>query len=314
MPQEIDISVVVPLYNEEDNVRELHDSINRVLITLGKSYEILFVDDGSKDATLNRLLEIKQLNPLVKVIKFRRNFGQTAAMLAGFDYSCGRVVVSLDGDLQNDPQDIPRLLEKLESGYDLVCGWRKNRKDKLITRKVPSRIANGLISLITGVPVRDNGCSLKAYRGSIVKNISLYSDLHRFVPTMATLLGARITEIPVNHRERIHGESKYGLSRVLKVLLDLVAVKTITGFASQPMKWFILIGLPPLIIGLVCGGYAINSFIRYDYRSLYVIPSVSFIFISIFSSLVFSGLVAEIVLKTGKFKHVKVLSRVIEIS
>lgn len=312
MSNTVDISVVVPLYNEEENVQELYESIAQVLATLGKPYEILFVDDGSKDGTLDRLRAVKQNDPHVKILKFRRNFGQTAAMLAGFDHSRGRVVVSMDGDLQNDPQDIPRLLEKLEEGYDLVCGWRKNRKDKLISRKIPSRVANWLIGRITGVPVRDNGCSLKAYRGSIVKNISLYSDLHRFVPPMATLLGARITEIPVNHRERIYGRSKYGISRVLKVLLDLTSVKMITGFASQPSLWFIIIGLPFLIMGLICSAYAINSFIKYEYKSLYVVPSVAFIMLSVFSSLVFLGLVAEIVLKTGKFKHVKVLSRVIE--
>jgi len=312
MAQEVDISVVIPLYNEEDNVEDLHQSVAEVLATTGKRYEVLFVDDGSTDGTMARLLAVKGRDPHVKVVKFRRNFGQTAAMLAGFDYSCGRVVVSMDGDLQNDPRDIPRLLSKLEEGYDLVQGWRKDRKDHLITRKVPSRVANWLISLVTGVPVHDNGCSLKAYRGKIVKNISLYSDLHRFVPTMATLIGARITEIPVNHRERLHGKSKYGLSRVLKVMLDLVAVKMITGFANRPLMMFVLMGSPFLVAGLVLTGYAVNSFLIYDYRALFVIPSSAFMILSAFTSLVFSGLMAEIVLKTGKFKHVKVLSRVIE--
>lgn len=314
MTQTVDISVVVPLYNEEENVQELYEGINAVVGALGKSYEILFIDDGSTDRTVERLRAVKQQDPYVKLIKFRRNFGQTAAMLAGFDYSRGEVVVSMDGDLQNDPRDIPKLLEKLSQGYDLVQGWRKNRRDKLISRKIPSRVANWIIQRITGVPVRDNGCSLKAYRGSIIRNISLYSDLHRFVPTMATMLGARITEIPVNHRERIHGKSKYGLSRVVKVALDLMAVKMITGFTSRPLKWFLILGFPFLVLGLVFSAAAINSFIRYEYKSLYVIPSVAFIWLSICSSLVFSGLVAEIVRKTGKFKHVKVLSRVVEIN
>jgi glycosyltransferase involved in cell wall biosynthesis len=304
----IELSVIVPLYDEEDNVRQLHASISEVLSRLGKPYEVIFIDDGSTDRTFEILCELKQKDPHMKIVKFRINFGQTAAMLAGFDYARGRLIVSMDGDLQNDPNDIPTLLQKLDEGYDLVCGWRKNRKDKLITRKIPSRVANWLIGMLTGVKIHDNGCSLKAYRASIVKNINLYADLHRFVSPMATLLGARITEVVVHHHERKFGKSKYGISRAFKVLFDMIMVKMITGFISRPALWFAMLGVPFFLLGLLCLGITMYHYLYYGYVFFFVFPSIAFVLLAFFSYLILLGLIAEIVLKTGTFSQKRLVS------
>ncbi len=227
----------------------LHQQLKDVLDTLNLEYEILFVDDGSSDNTFAVAAELARHDPRLRVIKFRRNFGQTPAMAAGIDHARGRIIITMDGDLQNDPRDIPLFIEQIEAGHDIVVGWRHNRKDKLISRKIPSRIANWLIGKVTGVPIKDNGCSLKAYRASVIKNVKLYSEMHRFIPAMANLSGARIAEIKVRHHARRFGESKYGLSRVYKVLIDLAGIKTIRAASAAPTLWFTKLAAPFLMIG-----------------------------------------------------------------
>ena len=229
------LSIVVPVYNEEENVHPLFEKIQAVCETIGDTYEVLFVDDGSNDATFAVLSELSKRVPQLVVIRFKENAGQTAAMAAGFEFARGERIVSMDGDLQNDPADIPKLLEKLDEGYDLVCGWRKDRQDKFLTRRVPSIVANWIIGKVTGVPIHDNGCSLKAYRASVIKQVQLYGEMHRFIPAMSTVAGARIAEIVVTHHPRRFGQSKYGLSRVWRVALDIIAFKLIIFvFALRP--------------------------------------------------------------------------------
>jgi len=232
------VSIIVPVYNEEESVLPLYRKIRQACERLGKPYEIVFVDDGSSDRTFEFLQRIHGYDARVKVICFRKNYGQTAAMVAGFEHAQGDIIVSMDGDLQNDPADITMLLAKLEEGYDVVCGWRKERKDKLISRRIPSVVANWLIGKITGVPIHDNGCSLKAFRASVIKNITLYGEMHRFIPAMSTIVGARIAEVVVNHYPRRFGRSKYGIGRVWRVALDILTVKMITSFVSRPALWF----------------------------------------------------------------------------
>ena len=229
------LSIVVPVYNEEANVRPLFEKIQTVCEAIGDTYEVLFVDDGSQDKTFAVLSELSKQAPELVVIRFQKNSGQTAAMAAGFEFARGQRIISMDGDLQNDPSDIPKLLEKLDEGYDLVCGWRKTRQDKLLTRRVPSIVANWIIGKVTGVPIHDNGCSLKAYRASVIKQVSLYGEMHRFIPAMSTVAGARITEIVVSHHPRRFGKSKYGLGRIWRVMLDIIAFKFIISvFTSRP--------------------------------------------------------------------------------
>ncbi|MDE0012476.1 MAG: glycosyltransferase family 2 protein [Candidatus Poribacteria bacterium] len=237
------LSIVVPVYNEEENVRLLFEKIRVVCETMGETYEVIFVDDGSRDGTFTVLSELsKQFIQLV-VIRFEKNAGQTAAMAAGFEFARGQRIVSMDGDLQNDPNDIPKLLGRLDEGYDLVCGWRKERQDKFLTRRVPSIVANWIIGKVTGVPIHDNGCSLKAYRASVIKQVPLYGEMHRFIPAMSTVVGARIAEIVVTHHPRRFGQSKYGLGRIWRVALDIVAFKFIVSvFAplsrtQKPSPW-----------------------------------------------------------------------------
>lgn len=229
------LSIVVPVYNEEDNVRPLFEKIQTVCEAIGDAYEVLFVDDGSQDKTFVVLSELSKQAPQLGIIRFKKNAGQTAAMAAGFEFAQGQRIISMDGDLQNDPSDIPKLLEKLDEGYDLVCGWRKERQDKFLTRRVPSIVANWIIAQVTGVPIHDNGCSLKAYRASVIKQVPLYGEMHRFIPAMSTVAGARIAEIVVSHHPRRFGESKYGLGRVWRVMLDIIAFKFIISvFTSRP--------------------------------------------------------------------------------
>ncbi len=228
------VSIVVPVYNEEENVRPLYEKIRDVCDSIGKTYEVLFVDDGSQDKTFEVLTEMRETSTNLSVIRFQENAGQTAAMAAGFKFSRGERIISMDGDLQNDPADIPHLLDKLEEDYDLVCGWRKERQDKFWSRRVPSVVANWIIGKVTGVTIHDNGCSLKAYRSEVIKQVPLYGEMHRFIPAMTTVVGARIAEIVVQHHPRIFGTSKYGLGRIWRVILDILAFKLIlTIFASR---------------------------------------------------------------------------------
>jgi len=242
----VDISVVIPVFNEVENIDRLYTELSESLGKLHKEYEILFIDDGSRDGSLERLKKIAGSDARTKVISFRKNFGQTAALSAGFDHAHGDTVITMDADLQNDPADIPLLLDKIEEGYDLVSGWRYNRQDKWLSRRLPSILANRLISWATDVKLNDYGCTLKAIRKEVVKNITLYGELHRFIPAVASWMGVRIAEVKVNHRARVAGESKYGISRVVRVLLDLITVKFLLSYSGRPIQFF---GLP----GLACG-------------------------------------------------------------
>ncbi len=230
------LSIVVPVYNEEENVRPLFEKIQAVCEAMGVAYEVLFVDDGSSDETFAALSALSETAPRLRVLRFAENAGQTAAMAAGFRYATGERIVSLDGDLQNDPADIPKLLEKLDAGYDIVCGWRKARQDTFLTRRVPSVVANWIIAKVTGVPIHDNGCSLKAYRASVIKQVPLYGEMHRFIPAMAKVVGAETAEIVVTHHPRRFGESKYGLGRVWRVMVDIIAFRCILAVFAEPPK------------------------------------------------------------------------------
>ncbi len=249
-----DFSVVIPLYNEEENVRPLYEALKPVLDKTGKEYEILFVDDGSSDRTLPQLEDISKIDKKVKVLSFRRNFGQTAAFAAGFDYAQGDVIITMDGDLQNDPADIPRMLDAIQ-GYDLVSGWRKNRKDPFLSRKFPSRVANWLIGRVTGVRLHDYGCSLKAYKKDVVKNLRLYGEMHRFIPAVANWYGVRVAELETTHHPRLRGKSKYGISRTVKVFLDLITVKFLQSFSTKPIQFFGPIGLLSTTAGFFISFY-----------------------------------------------------------
>ncbi|MBM3285726.1 MAG: glycosyltransferase family 2 protein, partial [Candidatus Aminicenantes bacterium] len=224
-PEEPRVSVIIPVFNESRNLEALCAELIPVLQNLGITFEILFVDDGSTDDSWAILQSIQQKEPRIKLIRLRKNFGQTAALSAGFDYAAGEIVVSLDADLQNDPRDIPLLIAKIEEGYDIVSGWRKNRKDRFFSRRLPSRIANWLISRLTSVRLHDYGCTLKAFRKEVIKSIKLYGELHRFIPAIASHMGVAIAEVPVNHRPRRHGKSKYSIFRFTRVILDMVTVK-----------------------------------------------------------------------------------------
>jgi glycosyltransferase involved in cell wall biosynthesis len=241
----IDVSVVVPLYNEQDNVARLCAATHEALARMRRTYELVLVDDGSSDGTYAAAAAIARSDPRVRFVVLARNSGQTAAMAAGMANARGKYLVTMDGDLQNDPRDIPMLVDTLEENYDLVAGWRMKRQDKLVTRKIPSRIANWLIGKITGIPIRDNGCSLKAYRASVMRHVPLYSEMHRFIPAMSSIAGARIIQVPVRHHARQFGTSKYGLSRIYKVLLDLVSIRLVVAYANRPLVWFLKMALLP---------------------------------------------------------------------
>ncbi len=248
------ISVVIPLYNEEENVQELHSCLKMVLDTLGTDYEILFIDDGSTDNTLKYLQEIQAGDSKVIVLSLRRNFGQTAAFAAGFDYSRGDIIITMDGDLQNDPNDIPKLIEQMKDN-DLVSGWRKKRKDPFLSRRLPSIMANWLISKVTGVNLHDYGCSLKAYKRDVIKNLKLYGEMHRFIPAVASWYGVRIAEVETEHHPRVRGKSKYGISRTMKVVLDLITVKFLQSFSTKPLQFFGPIGLASGMLGFLISAY-----------------------------------------------------------
>ena len=245
----MDLSIVVPIYNEVDNLRPLCQRVHAVLAPTDWSYELVLVDDGSRDGSSELLAELHAEDDTLKVLRFRRNFGQTAALAAGFEYAHGDVIVSLDGDLQNDPVDIPRLLAKLDEGYDLVNGWRVNRQDPFLRRRLPSQIANRMISLTTRVKLHDYGCTLKAFRREVAKGLKLYGEMHRFIPALAGDMGARIAELPVSHHARTHGRSKYGLTRTLWVVLDLLTVKFMSSYATRPSHLFGFLGLIAALVG-----------------------------------------------------------------
>jgi glycosyltransferase involved in cell wall biosynthesis len=297
-----DLSVIAPLYNEEESVRLLYETIVRAVEPLQLDHEILFVDDGSKDMTFQVASELAERDKRLRVIRFRRNFGQTPAMAAGIDHARGKILITMDGDLQNDPEDIPRFIEKIGEGYDIVCGWREKRQDKLITRKIPSIIANWLIGKVTGVPIRDNGCSLKAYRAEVIKAIPLYSEMHRFIPAMASIAGSRIAQIPVRHHARKYGKSKYGLSRIYKVLLDLLMIKAVVSFASRPMLWFGGISFLAAFGSMITFVSAIALWSRSEGDSLVVLNGTALLLGALAVFLLFAGALGELAHKTGNLK------------
>jgi len=294
-----DISVVIPVFNEEKNIESLYTRIKQALDNLGKSYEIIFIDDGSTDKTPGLLHRICEEDRKVKVVVFRRNFGQTAAISAGFNYAKGEVIVTLDADLQNDPKDIPQLISKIEEGFDVVSGWRAERKDPFLSRRLPSHISNWLISVFTGVKLHDYGCTLKAYRREVAKDIKLYGEMHRFIPALASWVGASICEVKVRHHPRKYGKSKYDFSRINRSFLDLLTVKFLLSFATRPIQIFGKFGLISIFLGLICGIILVVMKLMYGVDMtgnpfLYL----SILFLLIGGQFISIGLLGEIISRT----------------
>lgn len=305
------LSIVAPLYNEEESVEKLHESIVDAVSGAGYDYEVIFVDDGSRDNTLQIANGLARQGERLRVVEFRRNYGQTAAMAAGIDVAQGDIIVTMDGDLQNDPRDIPLFFEKMQEGYDIVVGWRHNRKDKLVSRKIPSKIANWLIGKVTAVPIKDNGCSLKAYRASVIKRVPLYNEMHRFIPAMASMTGARIAEIKVRHHARQFGVSSYGLSRIYKVLLDLLTVKTIVGFVQRPMVWFGLLSIPFFLISLATTVTALIPLLSDGGTIVVPLAGTGVLLGAVGIFLVLGGAVGELIFSTGKFDLAKLSTPIV---
>ena len=294
-----ELSVFLPVYNEEPNLLPLHAKLDQALKQLGRSAEIVFVDDGSNDGSLRILREIATADPRVRVIALRRNYGQTAAMAAGIDAARGKVLIPMDADLQNDPADIVRLLQRLDEGYDVVSGWRKNRKDKMVTRRIPSMIANRLISWIGGVPLHDYGCSLKAYRRESLQDVRLYGEMHRFIPIYASWAGARVAEIPVEHHPRTMGKSKYGLSRTIKVIFDLMTIKFMASYQTKPIYVFGTFGVLAFAISLLAGLYAV--FLKVFHKADFVqtpLPILTIVMFAVGIQFLLMGLLAEMLVRT----------------
>lgn len=293
------ISILIPLYNEVDNIFPLVEKLIKTLIKTEKPYEVIFIDDGSTDGTLDVLIECCKRNPNIKIISLTRNFGQTAALSAGIDACKGDIVIPMDGDLQNDPEDILLLLKKMDEGYDVVSGWRKNRKDPFFSRRLPSIIANKIISLISGVHLHDYGCTLKAYRKEILKNIRLYGEMHRFVPIYANWVGAQVTEIPVHHYPRQSGSSKYGIERVFKVILDLMVVKFLMSYSQKPIYVFGGMGLLMIFGAFLSGLFAL--YLKYFKGTSFILTPLPLLFVLLLILGFFSilmGFLAEIMTRT----------------
>lgn len=293
------LSVIVPLFNEANNILPLYEKIIDIAPSLGCGLEMILVNDGSTDGSRTILDDLASRDSRVKVIHFRRNFGQTTAIMAGIDYSSGDVLIPMDGDLQNDPQDIPRLLAKLQEDYQVCSGWREDRKDHPLKRNLPSRIANWLISTISGIRLHDYGCSLKAYRREVIKGVKLYGEMHRFIPIYAAWQGARVTEIPVTHHPRVHGKSKYGLERTFKVILDLIVVKFLAQYAQKPIYVFGTFGLFSLLVACIAALAALyykifgdKSFIETPLPLIFVMAGITGIMC------ILMGLLAEIIMRT----------------
>lgn len=296
------ITLCIPVYNEEESLPHLQERINESLSVLrdkGTSYEIIYVDDGSSDKSLEVLRDLATKNPEVKAISFRRNFGQTAAMSAAIDAAQGEIIIPLDADLQNDPVDIPRLLEKIDEGYDVVSGWRKNRQDTFVNRKLPSMIANKIISVISGVHLHDYGCSLKAYRHEVLEDVRLYGELHRFIPICASWAGARVTEMPVTHHARKFGESKYGINRTFKVILDLIVLKFLTSYSTKPIYVFGGISILSLLLAFLA--FAGSVFLKF-YSGIQLdgtpLPVIGAMFFTVAVQILMMGLLADMVMRT----------------
>ena len=293
------LSITVPIYNEADNIGPLYERLVAALEPLGKPYEVILVDDGSQDGSDKALDALAAKDARVKVVHFRRNYGQTAAMMAGIRYASGEIIIPMDGDLQNDPADIPRLLAKLDEGYDVVSGWRKDRKDNPIRRNFPSRMANWLISSISGVHLHDYGCSLKAYRRDVVKGVKLYGEMHRFIPIYATWEGGKVTEVEVTHHPRERGTSKYGMNRVVKVLLDLIVVQFLARYASRPIYLFGGCGILALAGAFAAGVWAV--YLKYFESTSFIqtpLPLLVVLLTLTGGISILMGLLAEIIMRT----------------
>jgi glycosyltransferase involved in cell wall biosynthesis len=297
-----EVSVFLPVFNEEPNLRPLHAKLDQSLSVLGRSAEIIYVDDGSSDGSLEALREIAKTDDRVRVVALRRNYGQTAAMAAGIDAARGQVLIPMDADMQNDPADIVRLLAKIDEGYDVVSGWRKNRKDKMITRKVPSMLANRLISWIGGVPLHDYGCSLKAYRRESLQDVQLYGEMHRFIPIYASWSGARVTEIPVEHHARTMGKSKYGLSRTLKVVFDLITIKFMASYQTKPLYLFGWAGMLTFGVSLFSAIFAcLMKYADWPHHADFIqtpLPVMAMVMLVLGIQLFLMGLLAEMLVRT----------------
>lgn len=293
------LSVIVPIYNEEESIPKLCESLFSVLDGIGRSFEVICVNDGSRDTSLEVLKSQAARRRELKVVNFRRNYGQTAAMMAGIDHASGEVIVSIDADLQNDPGDIPLLLEKLDEGFDVVSGWRKDRKDKAIRRNLVSRVANRLISRISGVKLHDYGCTLKAYRSSMVKGMRLYGEMHRFIPIYAGWMGARVCEVPVRHHARQFGQSKYGLERVVKVLLDLLVVKFLDRYLVKPIYVFGGFGIVSLLFALATAFLMVVLKIGWGVSMILTpLPLLAAMFLLVGMLSILMGILAEVVIRT----------------
>src|SRR5882724_3729776 len=297
-----ELSIFLPVYNEEPNLPPLHAKLDTALKALGRTAEIIYVDDGSTDGSLKVLRELARRDNRVRVVALRRNYGQTAAMAAGIDAASGEVLIPMDADMQNDPADIIRLLEKLEEGYDVVSGWRKNRQDKLITRKIPSMLANRMISWIGGVPLHDYGCSLKAYRRESLADVHLYGEMHRFIPIYASWAGARVTEIPVKHHARTMGQTKYGLSRTLKVVFDLMTIKFMASYQTKPLYIFGSAGMLTFAVSILSGLFAVlMKFVNWPHHADFVqtpLPVLTTVMLVLGIQFFLMGLLAEMLVRT----------------
>ncbi len=292
------VSVVIPIFNEEENISPLFQELKAVMEGMGLEYEVIFVDDGSDDASNEVVQRFAQDDKRIKVIQFRKNFGQTAAIAAGVEHAQGEIIVTMDGDGQNDPRDIPRLLERLEKGYDVVSGWRRNRKDPLLNKRFPSAMANRLISWLTRVRLHDYGCTLKAYRRDILKDVRLYGEMHRFIPAYASWVGASITEIEVAHHPRRHGRSKYGLSRTTSIILDLITIIFLQRYSTKPIRLFGGAGMILFVLGVLTGLFVL--FRRLIWGGVWISPMIliSFFFIIMAVMFILLGLIAEIIIRT----------------
>jgi glycosyltransferase involved in cell wall biosynthesis len=292
------LSVVIPIFNEELNVTPLYKELKAVLEGMRTKYEVIFVDDGSVDMSGEILEQLAQGDKAIKVIRFRKNFGQTAAIAAGVEHAHGEVIVTMDGDGQNDPRDIPRLVERLEQGYDVASGWRKHREDPLLNKRFPSTLANGLISWLTGVKLHDYGCTLKAYRRDILKDVHLYGEMHRFIPAYASWVGATITEMEVAHHPRRHGRSKYGLSRTTSIILDLITILFLQRYSTKPIRLFGGAGMTLFGLGILAGLFVLYR--RIIWGGVWISPMIliAFFFITMGVMFILLGLIAEIIIRT----------------
>jgi len=321
----VELTFVVPVHNEEENLEDLHAAISAVATEMGRPVEMVYVDDGSTDRSHAILLDLRQRDPRIKIVKFRANFGQTPALAAGFEEARGNVVITLDADLQNDPADVPKLLAELERGYDVVSGWRRDRKEPYLSRRLPSLIANRCIAWLTGLSIHDSGCTLKAYRTRVVKKLPLYADAHRFLPAIASIRGARVGEIPVHHRPRARGYSKYGIGRTSRVLFDLLKVRVLVRFSSRPLHWFGLGALPAFFLGtvaLIANLFAVLQFgsahhvVRQmtgeSFGELNVVyMSTALLFLGLGIHFVLMGLLGELAVKASRDQRAKILDSIL---